>query len=97
MSPDRSEETDARFLEVDMPERFELQFLHEDGTWWGEAICLRRRFERLEDGSYICSEFSSGLWIRCVEQHPDHFIHVDGGGERFRYRLVALPMPDDAD
>ena len=31
-----------------------------------EAICLRRRSERLHNGSYICSEFSSGLWIRCI-------------------------------
>jgi hypothetical protein len=43
-----------------MPERFLLQLMTEDGSWMDEAVCLRRRFERLEDGSYICSEFSSG-------------------------------------
>jgi hypothetical protein len=76
-----------------MPERFELQFLHEDGSWWSEATCFARRFERLADGSYICSEFSTGLWIRCVEKHDDHFVHVDGAGKRHRYRLMPLPMP----
>ena len=73
-----------------MPERFELQFLHEDGSWWSEAICRARRFERLADGSYVCSEFSSGLWIRCVLKHDDHFVHLDGTGKRRRYRLVPL-------
>ena len=40
-----------------MPERFLLQFMTEDASWMDEAICLRRRFERVEDGRYLCSEF----------------------------------------
>ena len=36
-----------------MPERFELQFLHEDGSWWSEATCLAGRFERLADGPVV--------------------------------------------
>lgn len=79
-----------RYLPVEMPERFVLQF-KDGGTWIDEAICLRRRFERLNDGSYICSEFSSGLWIRCIAHHDDHFEHVDGGGTVHRYRLMPLP------
>ena len=81
-----------------MPERFLLQFMTEDESWMDEAICLRRRFERLEDGSYICSEFSSGLWIRCIAHHVGYFEHVDGGGEGqvHRYRLLPLPMPEGA-
>ena len=55
-----------------------------------EASCRARDFERLDDGAYIYSGGSSGLWIRCVECHSDHFIHVDGGGDRHRYRLVPL-------
>src|SRR5512139_2791662 len=82
----------CRYLPVEMPDRFELQVQAEHGDWIGEAICLRRRFERLEDGSYICSEFSSGLWIRCIAHHDGYFEHVDGGGEGVvhRYRLVPL-------
>ena len=85
------------YLEVKMPERFLLQFQLEDGSWMDEAVCLRRRFERLDNGSYICSEFSSGLWIRCIADHGDHFEHVDGGGKVHRYRLVPRPMPEGAD
>jgi hypothetical protein len=70
-----------------MPERFLLQFQLGDGSWMDEAVCLRRRFERLDNGSYICSEFSSGLWLRCIADHADHFEHVDGGGKVHRYRL----------
>jgi hypothetical protein len=92
---DDSEE--GPYLQINMPERFLLQFQLENGSWMDEAICLRRRFERLDDGSYICSEFSSGLWIRCIADHGDHFEHVDGGGEVHRYRLVELPMPDLVD
>jgi hypothetical protein len=27
----------------------------------------------------------------CVEHHDGHFVHVDGTGERFRYRLLPIP------
>lgn len=82
-----------------MPERFLLQFLTEEREWMTEAVCAADRFERLADGSYICSDFSSGVWIRCVAHHDGYFEHVDGGGEGkvHRYRLVELPIPDDAD
>ena len=85
------------YLEVKMPERFLLQFRLDDGSWMDEAVCLRRRFERLDNGSYLCSEFSSGLWIRCIDDHGDHFEHVDGGGKVHRYRLLPLPMPESVD
>lgn len=99
MAPHKSQRragVSGRYLEVEMPERFLLQFMTEDGSWMDEAICLRRRFERLEDGSYICSEFSSGLWIRCIADHDGSFDHVDGGGKLHRYRLLPLPMLDEA-
>lgn len=76
-----------------MPERFLLQVLSEDGDWVDEAICLARRFERLADGSYICSEFSSGLWIRCIERHQDRIVHVDCGRGA---PLVPVPPAPDA-
>jgi hypothetical protein len=56
-----------------------------------EAVSGANRFQRLEDGSYINGDGASGLWIRCVEHHADNFIHVDGGNNRFKYRLVPLP------
>jgi hypothetical protein len=41
------------YLEVKMPERFLLHFQLEDGGWMDEAVCPRRRFERLDNSSYI--------------------------------------------
>jgi hypothetical protein len=78
-----------------MPEPFALEFQAEDGEWMNEAICRADHFDRLDDGSYICSEFSSGLWIRCIAHHDGWFEHVDGGGDVFRYRLVPLPMVEE--
>ena len=51
-----------------------------------------RDFDRLDDGRYICAEFSSGLWIRCIAHHDGWFEHADGVDEIHRYRLVPLPM-----
>ena len=78
--------TTERYLSVEMPERFALEFQTDDAEWMTEATCSADMLDRLEDGSYICSHFSSGLRIRCVERHEDHFIHVDGGGG-------SLPLP----
>lgn len=57
-----------------------------NNEWMDEAICIARRFERLADGSYVCSEFSSGLWIRCVEKQtildqPDELEVLAAGGD----------------
>ena len=84
----------SRYLEVEMPPRFALEAKTATGDWILEAICTPDQFDRLEDGSYICSHFGSGLWIRCVADHGDWFEHEDGGGGRHRYRLVSLPEVD---
>ncbi len=55
-----------RFLDLELPERFVLQFETPDGTWMDEAVCLQRQFVRNADGSYLCTSSSSALWIRCV-------------------------------
>jgi hypothetical protein len=81
-----------RYLAVEMPERFDVQFQSPNGEWMSEALSGADRFQRLDDGSYINSDGASGLWIRCVEHHPDYFGHVDGGGDRFECRLVPLAV-----
>jgi hypothetical protein len=83
----------GRYLDVEMPKRFALQLQGSDGAWLDDAVCLQREFERLPDGSYICSAFGSATWIRCVGHREDGFDHVDGGGQLSRYRLVELPEP----
>lgn len=79
------------YLDVDMPPRFALEIQLDDGDWMLEAVCAANQFDRTDDGAYICSSFSSGLWIRCVERHADHFVHIDGGGKTHRYRIKQLP------
>ena len=37
-----------------------------------EAICLRRRFERVEDGRYICSEFQPRTAMWQVQRSSRH-------------------------
>jgi hypothetical protein len=54
------------------------------------------RCPRRSDGSYLCSRFSSGLWIRCVADHGDHYEHVDEAGSVHRYRLITLAEAEDA-
>lgn len=88
-----------KYLELEMPERFEFQFWNEETqSWWGEAQYLAAHFNRLEDGSYVGTAGGSPIWFRCVEKLPDgSFIHIDRGGEgdRYRYRLLELPMIED--
>jgi hypothetical protein len=83
---------ERRYLEVEMPDWFVLEFQLPDGTWMDEAFCTPEHFGRNDDGSYLRSDGGSGLWIRAVHIDEDGVIHhVDGGGEHYRYRLAALP------
>ena len=79
------------YLEVDLPEAFLLDTLEPNGDWvtWGR---YRREFcSRLEDGAYCCAADGwSSLWIRCITRHEDRIEVVDGGGDRFTYRLTPL-------
>jgi predicted RNase H-like nuclease len=82
-----------RYLPVDMPACFVLEFRNSDGTWMDEALRLKPQdFSENGDGSYLYSGGASGLWIRAINISAAGVItHVDGGGDLFRYRLVALP------
>jgi hypothetical protein len=77
-------------MSLNLPERFEFQFF-ENGSWWGEARGLATDFIRNDDGSYVGRAGGSPIWFRCIAKHPDHFIHVDGTGALFVYRLLPLP------
>ena len=82
-----------QYLKVKLPKRFALEIQTADGRWDEWAICLRERFVRNPDGSYLQEGFGSPIWFRCVEDHGDYFVHVDSGGHgrRINYRLVPLP------
>ena len=82
-----------RLLEIEMPEHFVLQVHPKGGRWIEEAVCLARHFTRLPDRSYCGAAGGwSPTWFRCVEHHDGYFVHVDGGGRRFRYRLLPIPL-----
>lgn len=80
----------SRFLDLDLPERFMLQVRTSAGEWLEEAVCLSANAGRLDDGSYAIGTGGVGIMLRCVEKHADHFVHVDGGGRRFQYRLLPI-------
>jgi hypothetical protein len=81
-----------RYLDVEMPDWFALEFQRADGGWMDEAFCTPQDFSRNDDGSYLRSDGGSGLWIRAVHIDEDGVIdHVDGGGQHHCYRLIALP------
>ena len=87
----------APYLDLGMPECFRLDVQTDTGEWLEEAFCWRRDFERLPDGSYVFADQSSRLILRCVADRGDHFLHMDGGGNLFYYRLVPMPQPSGAD
>ena len=84
------------FLEVDLPPHFVVESVTDAGTWIDGNGYLARDCNRLEDGSYVCGSRGGGSpqAIRCVAHLPDSFIHLDGGGRPWRYRLVPQPVPD---
>ena len=72
---------ERRYPEVEMPDRFVLEFQRPDGEWMDEAFCSPQNFVRNDDGSYLCWDGGSGLWIRAVQIDSDGVIdHVDDGG-----------------
>ena len=57
------------------------------------ATFAGRIFERLEDGSYVCGDYShSPVYLRCIAHRDGCFEHVDQGGhgDVYAYRFVPL-------
>lgn len=67
-----------------------LQVRGANGDWIEEAVCLAENASRLADGSYAVGTRGVGIMFRCVEKHAGHFVHIDGGGNRFVYRLLPI-------
>lgn len=83
------------YLDVDFPEQFRLEFLTDRGRWMESAAYFNRDHTvwPQEDGSYILGDGSTHPeQIRCVADHGDFFLHVDGGGrgEIHLYRVVPI-------
>jgi hypothetical protein len=79
--------TTRRYLELDLPARFELQVREEDGSWSTFAVAAGEDFELQPDGSYVCAGGGRPIFLRVVEVRSDYFVHVDGARDRFDYRI----------
>ncbi len=91
--PDRH----SRFLDVELPEHFIVEVVTDAGSWVAGNGYLRADCHQAPTGEYVCGHRSGGSsqWIRCVAHLPDSFIHLDGGGRSWRYRLVPQAPPSD--
>jgi hypothetical protein len=80
------------FIDIDMPEAFELETPTESGEWivWGGYEAWM--FDRLDDGTYVCAGHGgSPLFLRCLRQRGAVIDVIDGTGTSFTYRLTPVP------
>jgi hypothetical protein len=80
------------YVALELPTRFALSSLGDDGAWtaWGEFRAAD--FSRLDDGSYLCSGYGgSPVYLRCTRQEGSVIECIDGGGELHTYRLEPCP------
>jgi hypothetical protein len=80
------------YLELQMPEQFELEVQDAPGgTWMTWAAVLRAEwFDRQHDGSYVCTGHDGPpVWIRALSLDPGSKVieHADHDGHVYHYRL----------
>lgn len=80
-----------RFVDIEMPEHFVLECLTAEGEWIDWGLYRADRFQRQDDGAYLCSEDGSPTWLRCHRQDGAVIYAEDGAGQPFTYRLVPFP------
>src|SRR4051794_18378364 len=79
------------FLDIRMPEHVILETQSSTGEWVDHGRFARKAFERLADGTYVCSGHGGPLFLRCLRQDGSVIYVVDGGGQPFAYKLVPFP------
>ncbi len=87
----------TRYRDIEMSQHFVLECLTDTGAWieWGHYASSS--FDRLDDGTYLCSGHGgSPLYLRCLRQEGDVIYAVDGGGDPFTYRMRPLATVDRA-
>jgi spore coat protein CotH len=74
-----------------MPERFVLEFLTDTGEWLDHSPYDADSFDRGDDGTYMCLDHGSPLYLRCLRQDGSVIYVIDHSGDPFTYRLVPFP------
>jgi hypothetical protein len=87
------------YLDVPMPDQFELEIQDRPGGPWHTWALLRAEwFERADDGSYICAAHGgSPVYIRALSVDHDTGVveHVDGDGYGAVYRYRMRPTVNE--
>ena len=83
------------YLKIDFPDLFRVDTLAESGNWLEWGVYGIDQVQRIEDGTYGLLSDGSPFLIRCIADHGDFIVHVDGDGrgEIFYYRIVPIPLP----
>lgn len=87
-----------RYLDLHLPPRFQLEVRDGRGEWTDLGSFRRRDFERLDDGAYVCGDYShSPVYLRCIAHRDGYFEHVDQGGhgDIYAYRIVPTACRGD--
>lgn len=94
-SPSRKARVGGPYLDLEFPDFFRVDTLTESGNWLEWGAYGIDQVERIEDGTYGLLSDGSPFLIRCVADHGDFIVHVDGDGrgEIFYYRIVPVPLP----
>ena len=80
-----------RYRPIDMPDRFVLEVLTDEGEWIDSGLYAAADFAVSDDGAYVCQGAGSPMWLRCLRQDNAVVYVVDGGGDPYVYRLVPFP------
>ena len=84
------------YLDIEFPDFFRVDTLTEAGNWLDWGAYRADQVQRIEDGTYGLLSEGHPFLIRCIADHGDFIVHVDGDGqgEIHYYRIVALdPVP----
>lgn len=90
--PIRKAEVTGPYLDLEFPDFFRVDALTEAGNWIEHGAYYADQVQRIEDGTYGLLSDGIPFLIRCIADHGDFIVHVDGDGqgEIHYYRIVAL-------
>lgn len=92
----RKASVEGPYLDLEFPDWFRVDFLTERATWLDQGAYSKESLCRDDhDGTYTFVSIGSPFVIRCVADHGEFIVHVDGEGRGkiHYYRIVAIPEP----